>query len=156
MKKYFIVIISTLMVLLFLSGCTKAGGEVTFEDYTGNAPNGAFGTIKLLMDNPDHKGVKVTLILSGFGDVKNIKDKNDAQEVSESLVKYASLYNEDSDFSGKQYFYLYFTKDFKPGKACKLEFYYLVPPESANENLRFKFNYPDGGILIDEPCNIFE
>ncbi|MDR0841690.1 MAG: hypothetical protein LBN26_09985 [Christensenellaceae bacterium] len=155
MKKHFTAIISMVMLLLFLSGCAKAGGKAAFEDYTGNAPNGALGTIKLLMDNPDHKGVKVTLTLSGFGEIQNVKNNKDAEQVSEALVKYASLYNEDGDFRGAQYYYIYFTKEFKPGKACKLELYYLVPPESANDTLCFKFDYPDGGILIDEPCNLF-
>lgn len=156
MKKHFLSIVSVFMILLFLSGCAKAGGKATFEDYTGNAPNGALGTIKLLMDNPNHKGVKVTLTLSDFGEVPNVKNQKDAKEVSSSLVKYASLYNEDGNFNGQQYYFVYFTNEFKPNKACKMQLYYLVPPESANDNLSFKFDYLDGEILIDEPCHLFE
>ena len=155
MKKSFAAIIALTMALIIMSGCAKAGGEAMFEDYTGKAPNGALGTIKLLADHPDHKGVKVTLMLSGFGDVKNVKDQKDVQQVSAELVKYASLYNNTSGFDDKQYYYEYFTKEFKPGSACKLNFYYLVPPEASNENLRFIFDYPDKNIIIDEPCTLF-
>lgn len=156
MKKPLTAILPLLAVLLILSGCAGPGGESTFVDYTGNAPNGAFGTIKHLAEHPDHKGVEVSLTLSGFGDVPDVGDQKDVKEASEALVKYASLYNEDSGFTGEQYYYVYYTDSFKAGNACKLTLYYLVPPEAANVNLRFKYDYADGKILIDEPCNLFE
>lgn len=155
MKKSFAIIPFALAILLLISGCAGPGGETTFADYTGKAPNGALGTIKLLADHPDHKGVEVSLTLSGFGDVPNVSDQKDAQKASEALVKYASLYNEDSGFTGEQYYYVYNTDSFKAGSTCKVTLYYLVPPEAANENLHFKYDYPDKKILIDQPCLLF-
>ncbi len=156
MKKSFVVIMSVIMAMLLFSGCAAAGGQAVIEDYTGYAPNGALGTIKLLADNPEHKGVEVSLTLSGFGDVPNVTDQKDVKTVSAALVEYASLYNEDSGFSGEQYYYLYNTDAFRAGSACKLTLYYLVPPDAANSALSFKFDYADGKILIDQPCDIFE
>jgi len=144
-----------LAAAMILSGCA-ASGTATFKDYTGNAPNGALGTIKLLMDHPDHKGVEVTLTLSGFGNVQNVENQKDVKKVSEELVKFASLYNDISGFDETQYYYTYYSDYFKAGKACKLTLYYLVPPESADENLSFLFNYPTGSIIIDEPCGLFK
>lgn len=154
MKKQFVIVLPLLMALLLLSGC--AGGTVSFVDYTGYSPSGTLGIVKLFADNPDHKGVEVTLRLSGFGDVAGVDDQTDVREVSKALVEHASLYNEENGFTEKQYFYLYSSTEFNAGNTCKITLYYLVPPESANANLCFKYDYADGRIFIDEPCNLFE
>jgi len=112
------------------------------------------GTIMHIAKHPGYKGIEVTLTVSSFGDVENVSDQKDADKVTTELVKYATLYNEASWFKGVQYYYIYWPKKFRPGRFCEITLYYLVPPLEANENLRFKFDYPDKKILVDKPCNL--
>ena len=154
-KRGFAISIAFTMALVILGGCSAPSAKATFVDYTGNMPNGSFGTVTYFADRLDHKGVEVTLTISGFGNIANIADQKDVQKVSAELAKYASLHNKVNGFSSAQYYYLYYSSVFKPENVCKLTLYYLVPPESANENLSFVFDYPDGNIMLETPCNLF-
>jgi len=154
-KRKFAVNIAFAVMLVILGACSKPSAKVAFVDYTGQMPSGDFGTVKYFSDRPGYKGVEVTLTISDFGNIANITDQKDVQKVSEYLVKYASLRNKANGFSDTQYYYLYYSDSFKSGSVCKLTLYYLVPPESANENLCFVFDYPDGNIMLEEPCNLF-
>ena len=155
-KSKLAVSIAFTMVLAILGGCSSIpSAEVAFEDYTGNMPSGDFGTVKYFSDHIGHKGVKVTLTILDFGDVAKITDQKDVQKVSAELVKYASLRNKTNGFKNTHYFYWHSPNVFKPGKTCKLTLFYLVPPESANENLIFVFDYPNENIMLEKPCNLF-
>lgn len=159
MKKFrnILSIVICLVFLLSMTACPLGkGAKVEFEDYTGNAPNGALGTVKYISEHPDYKGLKVVLRISGFGNVEKVNDQSNVQAVSEALVEYATLENSSTGWTDKQYYYTYHSDEFKAGKACKLTLYYLVPPESADSNLTFTFDYPEGSVKCEAKCDAFD
>ena len=144
------------ILLLCMTGCPMGkGAKVEFEDYTGNSPNGSLGTVKYISEHPGYKGLKVVLQISGFGEVKGVSSQDNVQDVSEALVEYASLNNPSTGWTDKRYYYTYHSDEFRAGKNCKLTLYYLVPPESADSNLTFTFDYPEGSIHSEANCDVF-
>lgn len=154
-RKIFLMIVLTALICALLTGCASPGAKATYKDYTGNIPNGSLGTVMHVAEHPDHKGVKVTLVITGFGELKAVTQSSDAKKVAEELVTYASLKNDAADFSGSQYYYIYYSDSFREKSYLKVDLFYLVPPEAANENLRFVFDYPVKKILLDEPVNLY-
>ena len=155
MKTRLTAVIALTVALMVMTGCAAPSAKAVYKDETGIIPSGSFGIVKLFHDNQDHKHVKVSLTVSGFGDVENVSDKNDVQAVSAELVKHASLTNKAYGFNGEQYWYTYSSAEFKPGASCKLTLYYLVPPDVATVDMSFVYDYKAKGILLDEPCGLF-
>ncbi|MEA5015059.1 MAG: hypothetical protein VB099_10910 [Candidatus Limiplasma sp.] len=156
MKKRLLAIIAMLLLATVLCGCAAPGATASFKDYTGNAPNGTLGTIKYIMDRPGYKGVQVSLTVTGFGDVAGVKNQDDVQDVTVALIKGASLQNSVDGFEGSQYYYYYNSESFRKGQVCTATLFYLVPPESANEDLHFVFQCDNAEINYDTPCGIFK
>ncbi|MDR1238252.1 MAG: hypothetical protein LBK28_08415 [Propionibacteriaceae bacterium] len=141
-----------------LTACAVPGASViSMKDYTGNSPNGTLGTVKYIAARPNHKGLEIKVDITGFGDFAGI-DNSEVQAVAKKLVGYISVVN-DSGYSEKQYFYLYYGKRFQPGNSCPLTLYYMIDSAQLGQNLRFVFDYtkPDGTrILLEESVNVFE
>ena len=157
MRKRLLAIIAMLILAAtVLCGCAAPGATASFKDYTGNAPNGTLGTIKYIADRPGYKGVQVSLTVTGFGDVAGVENQDDVQDVTATLIKGASLQNSVNGFEGSQYYYYYDTKSFNKGQVFTATLFYLVPPESANEDLHFVFQYDKAKITYDMPCGIFK
>ena len=139
-----------------LCSCAAPGATASFKDYTGNAPNGSLGTIKYIADRPGYKGVQVSLTVTGFGDVAGVENQDSVEEVTAALIKGASLENSVNGFEDSQYYYYYNSKSFHKGQVCTATLFYLVPPESANANLNFVFQYDSAKIKYETPCGIFK
>ena len=144
------------VAMAVLCSCAASGATASFADYTGNAPNGSLGTIQYIMDRPGYKGIRVSLTVTGFGDVAGAKNQADVQDVTAALIQGAALTNGVDGFVGSQYYYYYDSKSFRQGQVCNATLFYLVPPESANSDLRFVYQYSDADIQYDQPCTIFK
>lgn len=155
-KRLLAVIAMLVLAATVLCGCAAPGATASFRDYTGNAPNGTLGTIKYIADRPGYKGVQVSLTVTGFGDVAGVENQHDVQDVTAALIKGASLQNSVDGFEGSQYYYYYDSKSFCKGQVCTATLFYLVPPESANEDLHFVFQDDKAKITYDTPCGIFK
>ena len=139
--------------------CNRGVSVVSTELYDGQAPNGALGTISYIHERQvkGYRGLKVEISVNGFGDIPAV-NANDVQQVSEKLVKYAKLVNEKTGYTDTQYYYTYRSKKFEPKSCCILTFYYMVPPDAANESLHFVFDYTAASgkqLYVKSGCNVF-
>jgi len=157
MRKRLLAVIALLvLVMTVLCGCAATGATASFRDYTGNVPNGSLGTIKYFAGRPGYKGVQISLTVTGFGDVAGVNNQADVQDVTAALIEGAALKNSADGFVGSQYYYFYDSKSFHKGQVCNATLFYLVPPESANEDLHFVFQYDNAKIYYDTPCGVFK
>ena len=144
---------------LILTGCGSVS-LVSIEDYSGQTPNGSLGTVALVANHQQkgYKGLKVEIVVNGFGDVPEISPDN-VQDISTELVKYAKLSNDKVNYTETQYYYNYWTKDFSPKNRCKLTLYYMVRPDAANESLRFIYDYKTNSgktLHMEKQANVFK
>lgn len=143
-----------IVALMAFQGCSPSASVTLIEGTGIECPSGSLGMVVLVKNNLEtgNIGVKVSMTVENFGNLEDVDNKS-AQEVTEKLVKGASIINPNKDYSEDNYFHYYNNQEFVKGSTCKITLFYFVEPEMVDENLAFSYDYDIGKkqIKINTP-----